>query len=379
MKKSVKKTAFLYSEKFGSFFYGANHPMKPVRLKLTHELIEKLGLFDLPNAALAEARQARESDLRLFHSQEYLKILKEANTGIIPVDGPAHGLGFGDNPVFNGVYEWSRYCTGASIMAADLVMTGQAAVAFNIAGGLHHAMPNRASGFCYINDPAIAIKHLVNHGRRVAYVDIDAHHGDGVEYAFYDSDRVLTISLHESGQWLFPGTGFVTDMGMKEGRGYSVNLPFPPGAGDEAFVAAFRKVVPEFIMAFKPDILVTQLGVDTFETDPMANLSLTTNGFEEMVKDFSAMGLPWVALGGGGYDIGNCARAWTLAWAIMNGAKAPEVMPDDFYSKNNDIFRSTFLRDKPFKAVPLSGSATDALEKDIEFLKTEVLPLVKRG
>src|SRR5574340_851085 len=316
-----KKTAFLYSEKFGSFFYGANHPMKPVRLRLTHELMERLNLAHLPNSMTVEARPVKEIDLRLFHTHEYLKVLKEANTGVIPVDGPAHGLGVGDNPVFNGVYEWSRYCTGASVIAAELVMAGEVKTAFNIAGGLHHAMPNRASGFCYLNDPAIAIKHLVNHGKRVAYVDIDAHHGDGVEYAFYDSDKVLTISLHESGQWIFPGTGFVTDIGIKEGRGYSVNLPFPPGAGDDVFVDGFRKIVPDFIKAFKPDILVTQLGADTFETDPITNLSLTTNGFEAMVKEFRSMNLPWVALGGGGYDIGNCARAWTLAWGIMNGVK----------------------------------------------------------
>lgn len=375
----MKKTAFLYSEKFGSFFYGANHPMKPVRLRLTHELIERLGLSNLPNTLSVEARPAKEADLRLFHTHEYLKVLKEANTGVIPVDGPAHGLGFGDNPVFNGVYEWSRYCAGASVIAAELVMSGTVKTAFNIAGGLHHAMPNRASGFCYINDPAVAIKYLVNHGHRVAYVDIDAHHGDGVEYAFYDSDKVLTISLHESGQWIFPGTGFVTDMGIKEGKGYSVNLPFPPGAGDEVFVDGFRRIVPEFIKAFKPDILVTQLGVDTFETDPITNLSLTTNGFEAMVKEFRSFNLPWVALGGGGYDMSNCARAWTLAWGIMKGVKVPELMPEDFYQKNNDIFRSAFMRDQPFKPMPLSGPAKDALEKDIEFLRAEVLPLVKKG
>jgi len=375
----MKKTAFLYSEKFGSFFYGANHPMKPVRLRLTHELIDRLGLSDLPNSMNVEARPAKEADIRLFHTHEYLKVLKEANTGVIPVDGPAHGLGFGDNPVFNGVYEWSRYCTGASVIAAELVMSGTVKTAFNIAGGLHHAMPNRASGFCYINDPAVAIKYLVNHGKRVAYVDIDAHHGDGVEYAFYDSNKVLTISLHESGQWIFPGTGFVTDTGIKEGKGYSVNLPFPPGAGDDVFVDGFRKIVPDFIKAFKPDILVTQLGVDTFESDPITNLSLTTNGFEAMVKEFRSMGLPWVALGGGGYDIGNCARAWTLAWGIMNGVKVPELMPEDFYQKNNDIFRSAFVRDQPFKPVPLGDAEAKALEKDIEFLRAEVLPLVKKG
>lgn len=373
------KTAFLYSEKFGSFFYGSEHPMKPVRLRLTYELIEKLGLARLPDAMMAEARPAKESELRLFHTHEYVKVLKEANTGIIPVEGSAHGLGFGDNPVFNGVYEWSRYCAGASVMAAGLVAEGKVRTAFNIAGGLHHAMPDRASGFCYINDPAIAIKYLVNQGKRVAYVDIDAHHGDGVEYAFYDSNSVLTISLHESGQWLFPGTGFVTDTGIKEGKGYSVNLPFPPGTGDEVFVAGFNRIVPDFIEAFKPDVLVTQLGVDTFETDPLTQLDLTTNGFEEMVKRFRSFNLPWVALGGGGYNMSNVARAWTLAWGIMNDVKVPNAIPEDFLSKNSDIFKSPFVRDKPLKTVPLSVSDMKALEEDINFLRTEALPLIKKG
>ncbi len=373
------KTAFLYSEKFGSFFYGSEHPMKPVRLRLTYELIEKLGLARLPDAMMAEARPAKESELRLFHTHEYVKVLKEANTGIIPVEGSAHGLGFGDNPVFNGVYEWSRYCAGASVMAAGLVAEGKVMTAFNIAGGLHHAMPDRASGFCYINDPAIAIKYLVNQGKRVAYVDIDAHHGDGVEYAFYDSNSVLTISLHESGQWLFPGTGFVTDTGIKEGKGYSVNLPFPPGTGDEVFVVGFNRIVPDFIEAFKPDVLVTQLGVDTFETDPLTQLDLTTNGFEEMVKRFRSFNLPWVALGGGGYNMSNVARAWTLAWGIMNDVKVPNAIPEDFLSKNSDIFKSPFVRDKPLKTVPLSVSDMKALEEDINFLRTEALPLIKKG
>ncbi len=375
----MMKTAFLYSEKFGSFFYGSEHPMKPVRLRLTYELIEKLGLARLPDAMMAEARPAKESELRLFHTHEYVKVLKEANTGIIPVEGSAHGLGFGDNPVFNGVYEWSRYCAGASVMAAELVAEGKVMTAFNIAGGLHHAMPDRASGFCYINDPAIAIKYLVNQGKRVAYVDIDAHHGDGVEYAFYDSNSVLTISLHESGQWLFPGTGFVTDTGIKEGKGYSVNLPFPPGTGDEVFVMGFNRIVPDFIEAFKPDVLVTQLGVDTFETDPITQLDLTTNGFEEMVKRFRSFNLPWVALGGGGYNMSNVARAWTLAWGIMNDVKVPNAIPEDFLSKNSDIFKSPFVRDKPLKTVPLSVSDMKALEGDINFLRNEALPLIKKG
>lgn len=371
------KTAFLYSEKFGSFFYGPEHPMRPVRLKLTYELMKELKLDALPDSEIVIARQATESELLLFHSLEYIRVLKEANTGIIPVAGSAHGLGFGDNPVFNGVYEWSLYSTGASVQAAELVLSGKAKTAFNIAGGLHHAMPNRASGFCYINDAAVAIKYLVNQGKRVAYIDVDAHHGDGVEYAFYDTDQVLTVSLHESGQWLFPGTGFVTDIGVNSGRGFSVNMPMPPSACDELYFKAFNEIVPPFIDAFKPDILVTQLGVDSFETDPITHLSLTTNSFEKMVERFRSFGIPWVALGGGGYDLSNVARAWTLAWAIMNGVEAPQTIPDDFLQQNGEIFRGKSLRDAPMAPFPLRDEEIRNVEKDIAFLKKEVLPLVR--
>ncbi len=370
------KTAFIYSEKFGSFYYGPNHPMRPVRLKLTYELMEALGLDILPSGELVEARPAKESELLLFHTLEYLKVLKEANTGIIPVGGGAHGLGFGDNPVFKGVYEWSCYSAGASVQAAELVTGGRHRTAFNIAGGLHHAMPNRASGFCYANDAAIAIRHLVNKGKRVAYVDIDAHHGDGVEYAFYDTDRVLTISLHESGQWLFPGTGFVTDTGVNHGKGFSINVPLPPSTCDEYYLRVFNDVVPPFIDAFNPDVLVTQLGVDSFETDPLTHLSLTTNSFEKMVETFRSFNLPWVALGGGGYDLSNVARSWTLAWAIMNGVNAPNTIPRDFIQRNGDIFRSDFLRDPPFTPFKPRKEDLDCLNRDVEFLKNEVLPIV---
>lgn len=371
------KTAFVYSDKFGSVIYGMGHPMRPARLKLAYELMESTGLFNLPGMELVEARRATEDEIRLFHTREYIAALKEANTGVIPVSGPEHGIGLGDNPVFKGLYEWSSYTTGASIQAAELVALGGYGAAFNIGGGLHHAMPARASGFCYINDPAVAIKYLAGLGKRVAYVDIDAHHGDGVEYAFYETDRVLTISLHESGQYLFPGTGNVTDMGMKQGLGYSVNLPLPPGTGDDVFIAAFNEIVPRFIEAFDPDILVTQLGVDTFESDPLAHMNLTTNGFEKAVCAFRDLNLPWVALGGGGYDLGNVARAWTLAWAAMNRAEVPAQIPEILMRGNEDIFRTDSMRDPVAERFALGKEYMEELERDIEFLKNEVLPLVK--
>ena len=360
------KTAFLYSDKFSAFTYGADHPMRPLRLKKTFELADRLGLFGNEDSAVIEARAATEYELGLFHTTEYIAALKKADSGDVSELGPdaiSFSLGAGDNPTFPGVFEWSSYSAGASVQAAELILSGEIDRAFNIAGGLHHAMASRAAGFCYFNDAAIAIKKLVKQGMRVAYVDIDAHHGDGVEAAFYDTDKALTISIHEDGRYLFPGTGFPGDMGKDKGLGYAVNLPLPPGTGDALFTLGFDEVVVPFIEAYKPDVLVTQLGVDTFKADPITHLQLTTNGFEHMLKRFASFNLPWIALGGGGYDLDNVARGWTLAWAIMN---------------NDDTSELGELKDPPSEADE-TPEMKKLVEDNIRYLKKEVLPLVRGG
>ncbi|MFQ5441678.1 MAG: acetoin utilization protein AcuC [Thermodesulfobacteriota bacterium] len=371
------KTAFIYSDKFGAFSYGPSHPMRPVRLRLTYELISALGLKDLPGAKFIEARRASDAEILLIHTPEYLEALKEADSGAAPPEGAVFGLGYGDNPVFEGVFEWSSYSAGASLQAAELVAGGGADIAFNMAGGLHHAMAARASGFCYINDAALAVKYLVDLGRRVAYVDVDAHHGDGVERAFYGTDRVLTLSIHESGRTLFPGTGSVSETGEGAGEGFSVNLPLPPATGDGIYLRAFEALVPDVIKTFSPDVLVTQLGVDTFASDPITHLDLTTNVFEKVIKNFRSFGLPWVALGGGGYDLSNVSRSWTLAWAIMNGIDAPEKIPEEFLSGHGNIFGSPALRDGPGKTPEMGEGAWAEIEKEIDFIRENILPVIK--
>jgi len=344
------KTAFIYSDDFARFDYGPGHPLKPFRLKLTYELIRAYGLLSLPDLRVVEAEPAEEEDLLLYHTRDYLDVLKAANSGIEMPGAERYGIGPGDNPVFKGVYDWSKLVTGASLQAAELVDSNEVAIAFNISGGLHHALASRASGFCYINDPVIVISSLLKKGRRVAYIDIDAHHGDGVQEAFYGADKVLTISLHESGRYLFPGTGFEGETGEGEGKGCSVNIPLPPFADDELFVYAFTEVVPLLIERFRPDIVVSQLGVDSFRTDPLAHLNYTTNGFCEVVGKIKELSPRWIALGGGGYEITNVARAWTLAWAIMNNVAAPDKLADDLpeaFLKRYLLegFRSGKLRD----------------------------------
>ena len=342
-------TAFIYSDDFAKYDYGPGHPLKPFRLKLTHDLIQAYGLLSLPDVRVVEAKPAAEEDLLLYHTRDYLEVLKAANSTIGIPGEERYGLGFGDNPVFAGVFEWSRLVTGASLQAAELVDNGEVAIAFNISGGLHHALASRASGFCYINDPVVVISSLLKRGRRVAYIDIDAHHGDGVQEAFYRTDKVLTISLHESGRYLFPGTGFEGETGEGEGKGCSVNIPLPPSSDDELFVYAFTEVVPPLIERFRPDIVVGQLGVDSFRTDPLTHLSYTTNGFCEVLGKMKELSPRWIALGGGGYEITNVARAWTLAWAVMNNVDLPDELPAAFLAQYPlEGFRSRRLRDETY-------------------------------
>jgi len=373
-------TAFIYTDSYLHYDYGPNHPLRIIRLKLTYELIHTYGLLDLSSVQFIPTVKADEEDLALFHSKEYLNILKQANEGYLRGDVYSYGLGPGDNPIFPGLFDWSLWVTGATLQAVDFVGSGKGDVAFNIAGGLHHAMRSRASGFCYINDPVIGILKLLSQGMRVAYIDIDAHHGDGVQKAFYQTDKVLTISLHESGYTLFPGTGFEYEIGEGKGEGYSVNLPFPPYTDDEVYLWAFEAIVPMFIQAFQPDVVVSQLGVDTFYDDPLTNLHLSILGFEKIVRLIKKLAPRWVALGGGGYNISNVARAWALAWAIMNGTELNDQLPESYLKKATD----TGVYEKKLRnglSQSLHGQRKNIrteVERVVDYLKKTVFPKILR-
>jgi acetoin utilization protein AcuC len=324
------KTALVHSHAYDGFDYGTEHPLRMERLGLTWRLMEAYGLTRLPHATVAVPEPADERDIVLLHSQAYVDVLKTANTGQTPREAGLHGLGPGDNPVFPGVWDVARLVAGGSLLAAQLVARGEADRAFHFAGGLHHAMPNRASGFCYVNDAVLAILHLRSHGLRVAYVDIDAHHGDGVQAAFYDDPDVLTISTHERGERLFPGTGFVAEAGGEGALGFSVNLPLEAYTESEPFHAAFEEVVPPLLRAFRPDVVVAQLGIDAHRTDPLTHLALDLQGFARAVARIVELAPKLVALGGGGYDLRNVARGWAAAWATINGVELPVSMPASF-------------------------------------------------
>jgi acetoin utilization protein AcuC len=272
------------------------------------------------------------------------------------------------------MFEAATLSSGATLLAAEMVANKTVDVAFNISGGLHHAAAGHASGFCVFNDPALAVHHFLRRGMRVAYIDVDAHHGDGVQEAFYDDDRVLTISVHESGRYLFPGTGFVGELGQGRARGYSVNLPLFPYTSDDVYLDAFRQVVPPLIRAFGPDVLVTQLGIDSYHSDPLTHLQLTTMGFVEVVREFAALGLPWLATGGGGYDLMAVARAWTLAYGEMLGVEWPDTLPRTFAVEHG----IGHLRDSDSPEIPanLRPDIRRHAGETVAALKEQVFPIL---
>jgi acetoin utilization protein AcuC len=317
------RACVVYDETLTAYDFGRTHPMNPVRVDLTVALATGLGVLD--RLDVVPAPDATDDDLLTVHEPGLLAAVQRA--GADPTDADEdHGLGTDDNPTFRHMHEASRHVVGASLEAARRVWSGEVDHAANIAGGLHHAMPDRASGFCVYNDVAVAIRSLLAQGaRKVAYVDVDVHHGDGVERIFWDDPRVLTISLHETGQMLFPGTGFPQDLGGPRAVGSAVNVALPPGTSDAGWLRAFHAVVPPLLREFAPDVLVTQQGCDSHREDPLAHLSLTVDGqrasylaLHDLAHEVA--GGRWVAFGGGGYAVVDVVpRAWTHLLSIVSG------------------------------------------------------------
>ena len=375
------KTALIHSNEFIRYNYGEGHPFKPQRYLLAYELMCAYGLNDLPGADLRDCPPVGEEALLTFHTPEYLGKLKEFSEASEPRADFHFGLGDLENPVFPGLYEWACLGVAATVEAARLVMEDGYDIAFNPAGGWHHAHSGKASGFSYLNDAVIAINMLLNRGKRVAYLDIDAHHGDGVQKAFYDTDRVLTISLHENGANFFPGTGLEKESGTEKGTGYSVNIPLLAHTDDALFMKAFDEVAFPLIAAFDPDMLVTQIGVDAFRTDPLSRLEITTCGYSYIIRKLRALRIPWVALGGGGYDNVNVARGWTIAWAIMNMTDLPPRLPAPFVRTIAGLgFPHRMLLDAMHWAQDDDRNlALDAVEKSIEAIRKTVFPVIIGG
>jgi acetoin utilization protein AcuC len=372
------RTALIYSSDFDRFDYGVEHPFKVHRYRLAYELISAYGLFGPDATLVSEYRQVAEADLLSFHTDDYLSRLREFSEAEEPRADFRYGLGDLENPVFRGMYDWACLGTAGTVEAARLVVDEKYDVAFNPAGGWHHAHRSRASGFSYLNDAVIAINRLLDQGKRVVYLDLDAHHGDGVQEAFYDTDRVLTISLHESGVYFFPGSGFEDETGTGEGCGFSVNVPLLAHTDDALYMKAFDEVAFPLIAAFDPDVLFTQLGADTFRTDPLTRLEITTHSYSYIMRKLKALRIPWVAVGGGGYDIVNVARAWAIAWGAMNGVELPARLPQPFIEQLQGLgLPNRMLLDAMhWSEEDDRNRALDAVEQTITVIRKKIFPVI---
>jgi acetoin utilization protein AcuC len=322
-----------------AYDFGSSHPLRPERVLLTYENIRDLGFIERNNVIEMPSRSASEDEIRAVHDDDYIQTIRGIDTGMVESRaGLPFGLGTSDNPIFGNMHEASAAVCGASIVAAEAVASGRVQRAFNPAGGLHHARRREASGFCIYNDPAAAIARAldIHPDWRVMYIDVDVHHGDGVQWIFYDDPRVLTVSFHQSGQYLYPGTGFEDEIGTGAAVGTSANIPLLPYTGEDDYLWALGEVVPALAAAFAPDLLVTQLGADTHYGDPLANLGLTMAAYPRIARLLRDVALQqaggrWVATGGGGYQYDTIVpRAWTIYFAEMVGA--PESVPSEWLS-----------------------------------------------
>ena len=359
--------------------HGPQHPLRPARVALTRELIAAYGLLDGP-AEEVPARVAEDGELLLVHTEAYVQAIKAAGSGE-PGDWWRYGLGPGDNPIFPRMHEASARVAGGSLVAAAAVHSGEADHAFNPAGGLHHAMRERASGFCVYDDPAIAIAWLLERGvERIAYVDVDVHHGDGPQAIFYEDPRVLTISIHESGRYLFPGTGFTDERGAGDAEGTAVNVPLPPYTSDQDWLRAFREVVPALVESWRPEVLVTQLGCDTHHTDPLAHLALSTAAYREAARTLhelahEAAGGRWVATGGGGYQWARVVpRAWTIYFAEMAERDVPDELPEAWIALASEEAGAPVPERLSEEPPPASGS-DDEVDRVLADVRRAHLPV----
>lgn len=369
----------VYSEDYLAYNFGEGHPFNPLRLKLTYDLMTSLGL---PLAELTP-RLATLDEIQMAHGLRYIQAVTDMSlTGTPTADAHRYGLGTEDNPVFRGMHEAASFAVGGSLVAAERIAGGQAEHVLNFAGGLHHAAFDHASGFCVYNDAVIAIRYLrAMTGWRVLYLDVDAHHGDGVQAAFYEDPNVVTISFHETGKYLFPGTGQVNELGAGAGLGYSLNVPLEPFTDDESWLECLMEVVPAVLARFRPDVLVTQHGCDGHAWDPLTDLYASTRFYHEVAQRVHQWAHTytrgrWLALGGGGYDVVRVVpRAWTLLWMAMAGVTAKDVaVPKDWTMRWQPFAKSpmpSWLIDRPsdFSPIPRASEIREANRATVRRLK----------
>lgn len=381
--------ALVWDPAVTGYKFRPDHPFNPRRLELAVSLIEALGLVDDDRARVVAPRMATEAELLAVHSREYLDAVRRFSGGGDPTGAMRWGLGTDDTPIFPGMHDVTALVTGATIRAAELVIRGEVTRAFSICGGLHHAHRDRASGFCVYSDLAAAIAWIRReHGGKVMYIDYDAHHGDGVQGIFYDDPDVLTLSLHESGRYLFPGTGFVDELGDGDGYGYSLNVPLEPFTEDGSWLDIHRKLIPEVMEAYRPDVVVLQSGCDGHSLDPLTHLRASTKLYEETTRIVCeaadrVCGGRVVATGGGGYAIWEVVpRAWTLVWGALSGQEVPNRIPHEWLNRwqgEAPVMLPPHVRDseEDHKPVPRRDEIEATNRRTLESLRRQALPLIR--
>lgn len=341
----------VYGDSFDRYNFGSFHPLKPSRWKLEFELLKAYSFLEKPGFRVFKPEKAEWEALLLFHEEGYLRKIEQASR-----EGSGY-LDLGDTPAFKGCFEAAAFAVGASVEAVELVAGGTVDVAFNLGGGFHHAHPSRASGFCIFNDVAVALAYLRRRRRvkRMLYLDIDAHQGDGVMYGFYEDPWVLNIDFHEEG--IFPGTGGKRETGRGKGKGCKVNVPLPPFTYDDVYLEAFEKLVPPLAYAYKPEVILFQCGVDGHYKDPLTRLKLTTRTYETVAESLRKIaeelcGGRVVMFGGGGYNLDATSRCWALMLGKIAGLDLPSTLPQkwlDLYRETENSEPALLLRDEPLR------------------------------
>jgi acetoin utilization protein AcuC len=374
---TARKAAFIYSSQLDEYRYPSEHPFNTSRAKKARQILKPMGLLDGTGRAEVAPIPVDQRTLEKFHTAEYLDALRQASVGQHNPEALRMGIGTEDCPIFPGLYDYAVLSAGGTLVGARLILSGEADVAFNPSGGYHHAFSDRAAGFCYINDVVLACIELVGRGRKVLFLDIDAHNGDGVADAFENRSAVMTISLHQDPQTVFPYTGFANAIGSGEGEGYCINVPLPIGIYDGAYLKAFRSIVLPLVGVFEPDVVVLEFGADALAGDPLARLSLTNYVYVEVLNHLLEYGKPILMTGGGGYNVDKTARAWALGWTVVCG----EYDEHDLHLGVGGVMLESTdwaggLRDRALAVSEQQRNSVEpVLERTIAAIQTQVFPL----
>ncbi len=341
LRKMYDNAVFVYSDEFLKYKFKENHPFNQIRIQITLDLLKKMNAIN--PSQIISPRVATDEEIALIHDPEYINKVKQAGHGRLTKEETLrYGIGTEDTPIFEDMHETSALLVGGTLTAVESVMENKSLHALNIGGGLHHGFRKKASGFCIYNDTAIAIKYIIEkYNKRVLYIDTDGHHGDGVQDAFYDNNKVCTVSIHETGRYLFPGTGYINERGEGQGFGYSFNIPIDAYTEDESYIDVYRKSITEIAKYYKPDIIVSQNGADAHFYDPLTHLNASIEIYKYIPKLAHEIAHEycdgkWIAVGGGGYDIWRVVpRAWALIWLEMNNMadKAVGKLPEEWINK----------------------------------------------